>query len=274
MTGAPEESTYCSRWRSSGRQRKTCSASQSHFGSKNSPETTEADQYSLAFQQLGNKSNSRIFGDNIYRSSNLMESSTTRMPTFERKLEKFALFEDLFQASLIIQNHLTEEGRINYFDSLMRKGALQTIKIVSNPTRENLREMLAVFRGNYVKLQSIATANCRFQKLVFNPANQILAYFPTEFQKLAKDVSWIAAHAIIEQFIHAKMPPCLRKPLNQARVKNSTYVTHLGKYLEMNCLEALDELQVNTRSQHGTNTKADRHRLTCHCCKKTGQYRV
>ena len=232
VTGAPEESTYCSRWRSSVKERNTCFASQSHFRSKNTPETTEADQFSLAFQQLGNKSNSRIFGDNIYPSSNLMESSTTTMPTFEGKFEKFALFEDLFQASLIIQNHLTEESRINYFDSLMRKDALQAIKIVSNPTRENLKEMLAVFRGNYVKHQTIATANCRSQKLVFIPANQILGCFPTEFQKLARNVFWIAAHAIIEQFIHAKMTPCLRKPLNEARIKNGTYeqiVTHLGK---------------------------------------------
>ena len=211
VTGASEEISYCSRWRSSRKQRKTCSSSQSHFRSTNTLAATEVDQISLACQQLGNNSNSRIFGDNIYRSSKLMESSTTTMATFEGKLEKFALFGEIFQLNRIFQNHLTGEGRMDYFVSPMRADALQTIKNVSNPTRENLRELLAVFRGIDVKHQSMTTAKPRFQKLVFNPANQIMADLLIELQKLTKDVFIIAAHAIFEQFIHAKMPTCLKK---------------------------------------------------------------
>ena len=55
------------------------------------------------------------------------------------------------------------------------------------------------------------TAKHKFQKLVFNPANQKLVDFLDELQKLAKDAFGIAAHAIIEQFIYAKMPPNLKK---------------------------------------------------------------
>ena len=120
------------------------------------------------------------------------------MPTFEGKSEKFELFENLFQTSLKIHNSLTENNKINYLHSLMRGYALQTFKNINSPARENLGEILAVFRRKYVKPQSMATANHKFQKLVFNPANQKLVDFLDELQKLANDAIGIAATAIID----------------------------------------------------------------------------
>ena len=66
----------------------------------------------------------------------------------------------------------------------------------------------------------MATAKHKFQKLVFNPANQKLVDFLDELQKLAKDAFGIASHAIIQQFIYAKMPPHLKKSINQAHLGN------------------------------------------------------
>ena len=40
---------------------------------------------------------------------------------------------------------------------------------------------------------------------------------------MAKDAFGIAAHAIIDQFIYAKMPPHLKKSINQAHLENGTY---------------------------------------------------
>ena len=123
----------------------------------------------------------------------------------------------------------------------------------------------------------MATAKHKIQKLVFNPANRKLVGFLGEFQKLAKDAFGIAAHAVIEQFIYAKMTPHLKKSINHAHLENGTYeqyVTHLEKELELNGLEALDELQINTVSQKSTNTIADRPKPTCHHTKKkTKQYK-
>ena len=158
----------------------------------------------------------------------------------------------------------------------MRGDALQTFKNINGPTRENLEEILAVFRRKYVKPQSMATTKHNFQKLVFNPAKQKLVDFLDELQKLAKDAFGIAAHAIIEQFIYAKMPPHLKKSINQAQLENGTYeqvVTHLERELELNGLEAPDELPINNVSQQPTNTNADRPKATCHHCKKPGHYR-
>ena len=276
MTGIHEEVTYCSPSTSSGKQKKNRSTSQPQFRSENTPATIEAYQILLALQQLANNNNSASFHNNINRISKLPKSLTTTMPTFDGKTEKFELFEEIFQTSLKNHNQVTEDDRINYFHSLMRGDALQTFKNISGPTRENLGEILAVFQRMYVKPQSMATTKHKFQKLVFHPANQNLVEFLDELQKLAKDAFGIAAHAIIEQFIYAKMLPDLKKSINQAHLENGTYkqiVTHLEKELELNGLEAPDELQVNTVSQQLTKANADRSKPTCHHCGKPGHYR-
>ena len=208
---------------SSGKQKKNLSTSQQQFRSEKTPATIEADQILLALQQLANNNKSANFHNNMDRISKLPKSLTATMPTFDGKTEKIELFEDLIQTSLKIQNQLTEDDRIIYFHSLMRGDALQTFKNNNGPTRENLEEILAVFRRKYVKPQSMATAKHKFQKLVFDPANQKLVDFLDELQKLAKDAFSTAAHAIIEQFIYAKRPPHLKKLIYQAYLENGTY---------------------------------------------------
>ena len=145
------------------------------------------------------------------------------MPTFDGKSEKFELFEDLFETSLKIHNQLTEEDKINYFHSLMRGNALQTFENISSPNRENLAEILTVFRRKCVKPQSMATAKHKFHQLLFNPANQKLIDFLDELQKLARNAFGVAAQAIIDQFVYAEMPPHLKKSINQAHLENGTY---------------------------------------------------
>ena len=131
------------------------------------------------------------------------------------------------------------------------------------------------FRGKFVKPQSMATAKHNFQRLVFNPANQKLIDFLDELQKLAKDASGVAAQAIIEQFIYAKMPPHLKKSINQAHLENGTYeqiVSHLERELELNGLEAPDEMPINTVTQQAPQQNSNKPRPTCHHCKIPDQY--
>ena len=248
VTAVQEEIPYCSSGISSGKQKKARSTSQPQFRSENTPATIEADQILLALQQLATNSKSANVNNNSNRISELPKSLTTTMPTFDGKSEKFELFEDLFQTSLKIHNQLTEGDKVNYFHSLMRGDALQTIKNISSRNRENLTEILTVFRGKYVKPQSMATTKHKFQQLVFNPVNQKLIDFLDELQKLANDAFGVAAQAIIDQFIYAKMPPHLKKSINQVDLENGTYeqiVTHLERELELNSLEYPDETQMN-----------------------------
>ena len=70
-----------------------------------------------------------------------------------------------------------------------------------------------------------------------------------ELQKLAKGAFGVAAQAIIDQFIYAKMPPQLKKSIDQAQLENGTYeqiVTRLERELELNSLEYLAETQMNS----------------------------
>ena len=249
VTAVREQIPYCSSGISSGKQLKARSTSQPQFPSENTPATIEADQFFLALQQLATISNSAIVINNSNRNPKLPKSLSTTMPTFDGKSEKFELFEDLFQTSLKIHNQLTEENKIYYFHSLMRGDALQTFKNITSSNRENLREILTVFRRKYVKPQSMATAKHKFHQLVINPVNQKLNDFLDELQKLAKDAFGVAAQALIDQFIYAKKPPHLKKTNNQALSENGTYeqiVTHLERELELNSLEYPDETQMNT----------------------------
>ena len=52
--------------------------------------------------------------------------------------------------------------------------ALQAFKNITSPNKENLAEILTVFLGKYVKPKSMASAKHKFQRLIFNPANQKL----------------------------------------------------------------------------------------------------
>ena len=59
-------------------------------------------------------------------------------------------------------------------------------------------------------------------------------------------------------------------------MENGTYeqiVTHLERELELNGLEAPDELPIHNVSQQPTNINADRPKPTCHHCEKPGHYR-
>ena len=249
MVTAVQEIPYCSSEISSGKQKKARSTSQPQFRIENTPATIEADQILLAIQQLATNSNSANFNNNITKISKLPESLTTTMPTFDGKSENFELFEDLFHTSLKTHNQLTEEDKINCFHSLMCGDALQTFKNISSRNRESLTEILTVFHRKYVKSQSMATARHNFQQLVSNPANQKLIDFSDELQKLAKNAIRVAPQAISDQFIYAKMPPHLKKSINQAHLENGTYeqiVTHLERELELNSLEYPDETQMNT----------------------------
>ena len=191
------------------------------------------------------------------------------MPTFDGKSEKFEVFENLFQTCLKIHNQLTEEDKINYFHSLMRGDALQTFKNISSPNRENLGEILTVFRRKYVKPQSMGKAKQKFQRLVFNPSNQKSIDFLDELQKLARDAFGVATQAIIEQFIYAKMPPHLKKSINQAHLENGTYeqiVLHLVRELELNGLAAPDEMPINTVTQQAPQQNSEKPKPKCHYC--------
>ena len=72
------------------------------------------------------------------------------------------------------------------------------------------------------------------------------------------------------------MPPHLKKSIHQAHLENGTYekiVSHLEKELELNGLEAPDELQINSVTQQVPQQNSEKPKPTCRHCKKPGNYR-
>ena len=74
------------------------------------------------------------------------------------------------------------------------------------------------------------------------------------------------------------MPRCLdtwrnKKSFNEAHLENSPceqIVSDFEKELELNGLEAPDELQINTVTQHAAKLNPEKPKPTCHHCKEPG----
>ena len=165
------------------------------------------------------------------------------------KNEKFEYFEDLFHTTLRMQPNLTEEMKINHFHAHLRGLALKTFKNIQRTPFTTLEDILKVFRRKYVKPESSASAKHRFNRLFFDPENQKLPDFLEELQESAEKAFGDNAHQMIENLLYAKMPPHLKKSINQAYLENGTYdqiVKHLEREMELNGLEA-DETSVKTQ---------------------------
>ena len=83
----------------------------------------------------------------------------------------------------------------------------------STPTERSWEKFWLCSVENTWNLSQLATRKHKFRRLVFNQGNQNLIDFPDDLQKLAKNAFGVAAQAIIEQFIYAKIPPDLKKSI-------------------------------------------------------------
>ena len=96
------------------------------------------------------------------------------------------------QEDYVIQVSEEIEGRVT--KKLCKEFNRTESQNISSPARDNLVELLAIFRRNYFKHQSRATAKQKFQKLDFVPANQKFVVFLDELQKLAVRISSSGDH--------------------------------------------------------------------------------
>ena len=175
--------------------------------------------------------------------------------TFDGKNEKFELFEDLFHTMIKMQPAMTEQMKINYFHSLLRKGALQTFRNINSINRQTLEDVLVIFRRKYIKPESQATAKHKWHRLTFNPSTLKFPDFLEELNQGAEKAFGEIAKSMIDSLLYAKLPPKLKRSVNMARLENGTYkeiVAHLERELELNALEESDDLPMATMQSDGT----------------------
>ena len=142
-----------------------------------------------------------------------------------------------------MQPALPEEMKINHFHAHLRGLALKTFKNIQRTPTTTLEDILVVFRRKYVKPESSASAKHRFHRLVFDPERQKLPDFLEELQESAEKAFGDTASQMIESLLYAKMPPHLKRSINQAYLENGTYeqiVRHLEREMELNGLESED----------------------------------
>ena len=138
---------------------------------------------------------------------------------------------------------------------------------------------MAVFRRRYVKPQSIATARCKWDRLTFEPASQTFQDFLEQYQKLAREAHGEDAPKFIQSSFYAKMPPHLKRVLNQARLENETYdemVAHLEREMELNGLanpETSSITGINNIELQQTEHQPERKKGTCDYCGNQGHFK-
>ena len=148
-----------------------------------------------------------------------------------------------------MQPNLTEDMKINHFHAHLRGLALKTFKNIQRTPTTTLEDILKVFRRKYVKPESSASAKHRINRHFFDPENQKLPDFLEELEESAEKAFGVNAHQMIENLLYAKMPPHLKKSINQAYLENGTYnqiAKHLEREMELNGLES-DESLVKTQ---------------------------
>ena len=156
--------------------------------------------------------------------------------TFDRKSEKFELFENLFHTMIKMQPVMTDQTKINHFHSLLRKGALQTFRNINSINCQTLEDVLVIFRHKYVKPESQATAKHKWHRLIFDPNTMKVPNFLKELNQGAEKVFGENAKGMIDSLFFAKLPPKLKRSVNMARLENGTYeenVAHLERELEL-----------------------------------------
>ena len=208
-------------------------------------------QIALAIEKLANKNESQTF---------FHPKNTLTFNGKNEENEKFEYFEDLFHTTLRMQPNLTEDMKINHFHAHLRGLALKTFKNIQRTPTTTLEDILKVFRRKYVKPESSASAKHRFNRLFFDPENQKLPDFLEELEESAEKAFGANAHQMIENLLYAKMPPHLKKSINQAYLENGTYnqiVKHLEREMELNGLESDESLvktqMTATKKEHKTD---------------------
>ena len=274
-TGTQEEIPYCSLSTSSGKKRR-CAPQVSHnFAVRIRPRQLKQMRICWPFNNWRRRVIQPTSTTKSLESRNCLNPLQRQCPHLIENQKSSNCLKIYSKQVWKFSNQLTEEDKINYFHSLMRGDALQTFKNITSPNRESLGEILTVFRRTYVKPQSMATAKHKCQRLVFNPTNQKLTVFLDELHKLAKDAFGVATQAIVEQFNYATMPLDLKKSINKLHLENGTYeqiVSHLERELELNGLEAPDEMPINTVTQQAPQQNSKKLKPTWHHCKRPGDY--
>ena len=159
----------------------------------------------------------------------------TQVPLFRGNREKYNEFEHLLKNHLRPHmNKLTEEQKLNYFQSLLRDEAIefwQTLKITTETT---LQDVLQAFTKEYAKEDLKEVSKNKFDQMRYDPTKESFADFLTRYKKLAKQAYGDKANDIAETFLFAKLPIQIQNELAMAG-KHDAKVEEIKTFVQRRC---------------------------------------
>ena len=159
----------------------------------------------------------------------------TQVPLFRGNREKYNEFEHLLKNHLRPHmNKLTEEQKLNYFQSLLRDEAIefwQTLKITTETT---LQDVLQAFTKEYAKEDLKEVSKYKIDQMRYDPTKESFADFLTRYKKLAKQAYGDKANDIAETFLFAKLPIQIQNELAMAG-KHDAKVEEIKTFVQRRC---------------------------------------
>ena len=97
----------------------------------------------------------------------------TQVPLFKGNRDKYNEFEHLLLNHLRPHaNKLTEEQKLNYFQSLLRDDAIEFWQTLTITTETTLRDILTAFKKEYAKEELSEVSKFKFDQLRYDPATE------------------------------------------------------------------------------------------------------
>ena len=159
----------------------------------------------------------------------------TQVPLFRGNREKYSEFEQLLKNHLRPHMHkLTEEQKLNYFQSLLRDDAIefwQTLKINLETT---LADILQAFNEEYAKEDLKEVSKYKFDQMRYSPTVESFTDFFKKFKKTAKQEYGEKASDIAETFLFAKLPVHIPNELAMAGKHDAT-VEEIKTFVQRRC---------------------------------------
>ena len=153
---------------------------------------------------------------------------------------------------------MTEQRKFFNFHSLLRKGALQTLRNISIINRQTVEDVLVIFRRKNTEPEFQATAKHKWHRPIFNPNTMKLPDFSEELNQGAAKVLGENAKSMMGSMLYAKLPPKVKQFVIMVRLENGTYeqiVAHLERELEIIALEESDDLPIANMASASTSSR-------------------
>ena len=150
------------------------------------------------------------------KTATMLKGMRKNILIFDGKNEKFELLENFFHTMLKMQPETTQAIKLKLFLAHLQIEALQTFRNISASNRKILDDVLIAFRRKYVKPESQATAKQKRHQVMFDPNTRSLSDFLEELNECAERAFAENAQHMIDNLLHAKLPPHLKRTINLA----------------------------------------------------------